>query len=126
LVPGAYYSDITCGFFRELEEAMHRSPIAEHELSMLTEELELILPCSSDDAVEAAYKRTSEQMRLGSLRRDSVGPRMALRMLVTIANAQLHATPRESGLRKLAPSIAGLFDPLPKGSKGAKGGSSET
>ena len=104
---------------------MHRSPIGEHELSMLTEELELILPCSSDGAVEAAYKRTSEQMGLGALRRDAVGHRMALRMLVTIANAQLQATPRESGLLKLAPSIAGLFDPLPKGNKGAKGGGNE-
>jgi len=123
LVPGAYYSDGSCPLFRNLEEALHRAQLRESELSRLTEQVEAVLPGASDAAVEEAYRMTAERLRLGpELERDStgIGPRAALRMLVTIANAQLHATPRESGLLKIAPPIAGLFDPLPKG-KGPKG-----
>lgn len=114
LIPGAYYSDSVRPLFEELERALRRSGMREHELAQLADELELALPAAGDEAIQAAFLKVAARLRLGPELQAINGKRVALRMLVTLANTLSQVTSPDSGYRKLPPPIAGLFDPVPK------------
>ncbi len=115
LVPGAYYSEPGAVIFNRLEEAVQTAQLGPNALRELGAELERILPSPMEPAIEAAFAVTMNRLGLGAgLQEKTVGKRVALRMLVTIAGTLSQPVIRESGVMRLPQTIPGLFDLVPK------------
>jgi hypothetical protein len=111
LVPGAYYSDPASVVFTKLEEAIVGSRMSTNELGSLSAELERLLPSPTEDGVDHAFRKVMQKLALGAELETVPGKRVALRMVVTIANTLSQPVVRESGVMRLPQTIPGLFDP---------------
>ena len=115
LVPGAYYSDPGAAIFERLEAAVQTAGLGETALLELGNELERVLPSPMDPAIDAAFAGTMSRLGLsGAIDEKTVGKRVVLRMLVTIASTLSRPPVRESGVMRLPQTIPGLFDMVPK------------
>ncbi len=115
LVPGAYYSDPASVLFTKLEGAVVGSDMSPSALGRLSSELERLLPTPTEQEIEHAFKEVMQQLSLGTSLDATTGKRVALRMVVTIANTLSQPVMRESGVMRLPQTIRGLFDPKSKG-----------
>jgi hypothetical protein len=114
LVPGAYYSDPASVVFIKLEEAVVASQLSPTALGKLAGELERLLPSPTEPEIEQAFASMVERLKLNQELGNVPGKRVALRMLVTIANSLAQPVVRESGVMRLPQTIRGLFDPNAK------------
>jgi hypothetical protein len=114
LVPGAYYSDPGSVVFARLEAAIHEAAFAPTVLGKMSGDLERTLPSPTDAAIDEAYDRILAQLGLSGELNGSVGKRVTLRMVVTIASTLSQPVIRESGVMRLPQTIPGLFDLVPK------------
>jgi hypothetical protein len=114
LVPGAYYSDPASVVFNKLEAAIVASSLSANALGRLSGELERLLPSPTDEEIDRAFHEMMQRFSLGTELDSSTGKRVALRMVVTIANSLSQPVMRESGVMRLPQTIRGLFDPPSK------------
>jgi hypothetical protein len=114
-VPGAYYSDPASVLFTKLEGAIVDSGMSPPALGRLSSELERLLPSPTEPEIDAAFKEMMQRLSLGASLDAITGKRVALRMVVTIANPLSLPVVRESGVMRLPQTIRGLFDPTSKG-----------
>lgn len=111
LVPGAYYSDPASVVFTKLEEAIVASRMSTSALGKLSAELERLLPSPTEQGIDHAFREVTRKLALGTELEAVPGKRVALRMIVTIANTLSQPVVRESGVMRLPQTIPGLFDP---------------
>jgi hypothetical protein len=121
LVPGAYYSDPASVVFLELEAAIENSSLATAALGKLSSRIEEALPAPDEGRIETMFVEAMDVLKLSTSSVPSTGRRVALRMIVTIANARCHPVVKESGVMRLPQTIAGLFDKLPDARKESDG-----
>lgn len=114
LVPGAYYSDPTSVVFNKLEAAVEATAPGTQALARLATELEHLLPNPSEAEIERTFAEVMVKLGLGSELDAIPGKRVALRMVVTIANTLAQPVIRESGVMRLPQTIQGLFESSPK------------
>jgi len=114
LVPGAYYSDPASVVFTKLEAAIDTSAPGPQALARLATELEHLLPSPTEAEIERTFAEVMAKLGLGSELSAITGKRVALRMVVTIANTLAQPVVRESGVMRLPQSIQGLFESSPK------------
>jgi len=115
LVPGAYYSDPASVVFTKLEAAVDSTALAMPALARLATELEHLLPSPSEAELDRTFAEVMVKLGLGSELDAITGKRVALRMVVTIANTLAQPAIRESGVMRLPQTIQGLFESSPKG-----------
>ena len=113
IVPGAYYSDPASLVFKALEDAVEASCLPPRQLGQLGAELEQALPSPTDAAIDEAFSRMLSKLGLDPDFKVSIGKRVAMRMVVTIASTRSQPVIRESGVMRLPQTIAGLFDKVP-------------
>ncbi|RYZ02349.1 MAG: hypothetical protein EOO73_32100 [Myxococcales bacterium] len=114
LVPGAYYSDPASVVFSKLEAAIVASGMSPSALGRLSGELERLLPSPTEQEIDGAFRDMMQRLDVGTELEASPGKRVALRMIVTIANTLSQPVVRESGVMRLPQTIRGLFDPSAK------------
>lgn len=114
-MPGAYYSDPASVVFTKLEAAVDKSAPGAQALARLATELEHLLPTPTEAEIERTFGEVMAKLGLGSELSAITGKRVALRMVVTIANTLAQPVVRESGVMRLPQSIQGLFESSPKG-----------
>lgn len=114
-MPGAYYSDPASVVFTKLEAAVEASAPGAHVLARLATELEHLLPTPTEADIERTFAEVMAKLSLGSELDAIPGKRVALRMVVTIANTLAQPVARESGVMRLPQTIQGLFESSPKG-----------
>lgn len=114
LVPGAYYSDPASVVFMKLESAVVACGMSASALGRLSGELERLLPSPTEQEIDDAFRDVMQRLSLGSELDATPGKRVALRMVVTIANTLSQPVVRESGVMRLPQTIRGLFDPSSK------------
>jgi hypothetical protein len=115
LVPGAYYSDPASVVFSKLEAAIDATKLGAPALARLATELEHLLPSPTEAEIEHAFGEVMKTLRLSSELGATPGKRVALRMVVTIANTLAQPVVRESGVMRLPQTIQGLFESSAKG-----------
>ena len=115
LVPGAYYSEPASLVFSKLEAAFEATQLSAPALARLATDLELLLPSPTEAEIEQAFGEVMEKLGLASELGASTGKRVALRMVVTIANTLAQPVVRESGVMRLPQTIQGLFESSTKG-----------
>jgi hypothetical protein len=115
LVPGAYYSDPASLIFTKLETAVETSGLGAQALARLATELEHLLPSPTEVEIERVFAEVMQKLELTSELGAIPGKRVALRMVVTIANSLAQPAVRESGVMRLPQSIQGLFESPAKG-----------
>lgn len=125
LVPGAYYSDPASLVFNELEAAIEAKALSTAALGRLSSGLEEALPAPDESRIETAFGEAMAVLGLPTTTAPSTGRRVALRMIVTIANARSHPVVKESGVMRLPQTIAGLFDKVPGARDARKEGEGE-
>jgi hypothetical protein len=117
IVPGAYYSDPASFVFNAMEDAVDASRMTQRQLGQLGAELERILPSPSESEIDETFERMLSKLGLDPDFKVSIGKRVAMRMVVTIASTRSQPVIRESGVMRLPQTIAGLFDKVPVASK---------
>jgi hypothetical protein len=100
--------------FNKLEEAVVASQLNHVALGKLASELERLLPSPTEQEIDVAFASVVERLSLNQELSGVPGKRVALRMLVTIANSLAQPVVRESGVMRLPQTIRGLFDPNAK------------
>jgi hypothetical protein len=113
IIPGAYYSDPASQVFEALEAAVEASHMTTRQLGQLGAELEEALPSPVEAEVDDAFGRMLAKLGLDPDFKVGIGRRVAMRMVVTIANTRSQPAIRESGVMRLPQTIAGLFDKVP-------------
>ncbi|MDF3064441.1 MAG: hypothetical protein K0R38_42 [Polyangiaceae bacterium] len=113
-MPGAYYSDPASIVFSKLESAIIASKMGPGALARLSGELERLLPSPTEQEIDSAFREVTSRLSLGTELDSTSGKRVALRMIVTIANTLSQPVVRESGVMRLPQTIRGLFDPTSK------------
>lgn len=114
-MPGAYYSDPASVVFTKLETAIETCSLAASALGRLATELEHLLPSPTEAEIERAFADVMGKLGLANELDGIPGKRVALRMVVTIANARAQPVVRESGVMRLPQTIQGLFESSSKG-----------
>ena len=109
-MPGAYYSDPASVVFSKLEAAIETTAPGPQALARLATELEHLLPSPTEAEIERTFAEVMAKLGLGSELSAITGKRVALRMVVTIANTLAQPVVRESGVMRLPQSIQGLFE----------------
>jgi len=115
LVPGAYYSDPASVIFTKLEAAIEATRPGTQALARLATELEHLLPSPTEAEIDRSFGEVVDKLGLTAELGGLPGKRVALRMVVTIANALAQPAVRESGVMRLPQTIQGLFESSPKG-----------
>lgn len=110
LVPGAYYSDPASVVFTKLEAAIEACTLGAPALGRLATELEHLLPSPTEAEIDRAFADVMEKLGLAKELDGIPGKRVALRMVVTIANTRAQPVVRESGVMRLPQTIQGLFE----------------
>ncbi len=109
-MPGAYYSAPASLVFAKLEAAVNATRLSPRELAHMATDLEHLLPSPTEAEIEQAFATVTERVGLAEELRAIPGKRVALRMVVTIANTLSRPFNRESGVMRLPQTIRGLFE----------------